>query len=78
MKSEQFVIWGKFHAACVRFWKENLEDNDEVTPYLKALEDVKKCKRNPFKAQEAEILDSKTKNCFVKRCENDLGLKHNF
>lgn len=78
MNSEQLVILEKFHAACVRFWKEYLEEDDERVPYLKALEDVKNCKTNPYKAFNAETLDPKTKEYFIKCCEMDLGLNNDF
>lgn len=78
MNREQLVILEKFHAACVRFWKEFMGEYYEPEPYLKALEDVRNCKTNPYKAHEAESLDPRTREYFIKRCEMDLGLSDDF
>lgn len=77
MNKNHIAILERFHNECVCFWKRKLND-DGRTPYIRALEDVKACNTNPFQAYHAEVLDEKTKEYFVKRCEMDLGLNHDF
>lgn len=77
MNKEHFKILEDFHNDCIRFWMHELND-DGREPYIRALEDVKACKTNPFQVYHAEILDVRTKEYFVKRCEMDLGLNQDF
>lgn len=47
MNKEHFKILEDFHSDCIRFWMHELND-DGREPYIRALEDVKVCKTNPF------------------------------
>ena len=74
MNEKHLIILEQFHRDCVYYWKSVLEDG-ERNSYIKALEDIKVLKHNPFVPCGEEI-DEETKNYFVERCEMDLGLKY--
>lgn len=73
-KRNDLIILENFYKECLRFWERELKvsADEDKTPAIKALEDVRRITTNPNIPYNSPKLDVDTKEYFVRRCEMDI------